>query len=157
MSHMGSFGGQIVPCAEAKQASWLDIRLQLWSDGSPEEMTSEMEAFCADPERFAQFLYLSTEGLALGLIEVALRMDYVNGTESSPVAFLEGIYVAPGSRRRGISRALVAAAETWAETRGCTEFASDAPIENTESYAMHVALGFAETERVVFFRKAVAQ
>ena len=53
--------------------------------------------------------------------------------------------------------ALVAVAEIWARERGCRAFASDAPLENSGSHAMHLALGFEETERVVFFRKAVAQ
>ena len=94
-------------------------------------------------------------GNALGLVEVALRSDYVNGTNSSPVGFLEGIYVVPQARRQGVARMLVAEAERWAASVGCSEFASDALIDNTRSHAMHVALGFEETERVVFFRKAL--
>ena len=80
----------------------------------------------------------------------------MNGTDSSPVAFLEGIYVAPFARNLGVAKALVQAAEFWARERGCVEFASDAAIENESSHAMHRALGFAETERVVFFRKVLA-
>lgn len=38
---------------------------------------------------------------------------------------------------------------------GCGELASDAPLENAASHAMHHALGFVETERVVFFKKAL--
>lgn len=81
--------------------------------------------------------------------------DYVNGAESSPVAFLEGIYVAPDARRRGVARNLVVEAERWATSKGCKELASDARLENTASHAMHAALGFVETERVVFFKKAL--
>lgn len=36
---------------------------------------------------------------------------------------------------------------------GRREFAADASIENHLSHAVHRALGFQETERVVFFRK----
>jgi aminoglycoside 6'-N-acetyltransferase I len=79
----------------------------------------------------------------------------VNGTSSSPVAFLEGIYVVPQARGRGVAKALVAHAERWAISAGCREFASDALLENTGSHAMHAALGFKESERVVFFKKAL--
>lgn len=109
----------------------------------------------AAPERFAQFIEYDRSGNALGFAEVALRSDYVNGTNSSPVAFLEGIYVVPQARRQGIARKLVAEAERWAISMGCGEFASDALLENTRSHAMHVALGFKESERVVFFKKAL--
>jgi aminoglycoside 6'-N-acetyltransferase I len=80
----------------------------------------------------------------------------LNGTDSSPVAFVEGIYVVPEARRMGTARALVAAAERWAANKGCRKIASDAGLENETSHAMHRALGFQETERVVFFRKLLA-
>ena len=82
-----------------------------------------------------------------------MRADYVNGTNSSPVAFLEGIYVVAELRRKGTGSALVAAVSAWARSAGCSELASDALLENVSSHAVHRALGFQETERVVFFRK----
>lgn len=73
----------------------------------------------------------------------------------SPVAFLEGIYVAAEHRRQGIAARLVDAVAAWATSLGCREFASDAPLENELSQEVHKALGFRETERVVFFRKVL--
>ena len=115
-----------------------------------------MSRFCAQPQRFGQFIAVADDSTPLGFIEIALRSDYVNGTRSSPVAFLEGIYVTPLARKLGVAKALVQAGELWARERGCVEFASDAAIDNQISHAMHRALGFAETQRVVFFRKALA-
>jgi aminoglycoside 6'-N-acetyltransferase I len=43
----------------------------------------------------------------------------------------------------------------WGKSLGCVEFGSDAPLENAASHALHAALGFAETQRVVFFRKTL--
>ena len=85
-----------------------------------------------------------------------MRSDYVNGCETSPVAFLEGIFVEPSQRRNGMARALCIAVEQWARDRGCREFASDADLSNLVSHRMHDALGFIETERVVYFRKLLA-
>jgi aminoglycoside 6'-N-acetyltransferase I len=48
---------------------------------------------------------------------------------------------------------LIAQAEQWALECGCTELASDALLDNTSSHAMHLSLGFQETERVVYIRK----
>jgi aminoglycoside 6'-N-acetyltransferase I len=56
-------------------------------------------------------------------------------------------------RRRGVGRALVAAAEDWAIAQGCTEFGSDALIDNTTGAAAHLALGFSETEQLRCFKK----
>lgn len=112
-----------------------------------------MSAFLAEPARFAQFVEYDSSGSPVGVIEVSLRTDYVNGADTSPTAFLEGIYVVPEARRSGIARRLIAEVERWALRVGCTELASDARLENTSSHAMHAALGFVETERVVFFKK----
>lgn len=81
--------------------------------------------------------------------------DYVNGCETSPVVFLEGIYVKPEHRKSGAGRALCAAVGQWGAAAGCSEMASDANLTNTVSHAFHGALGFEETERVVFFRKLI--
>jgi aminoglycoside 6'-N-acetyltransferase I len=69
------------------------------------------------------------------------------------VPFLEGLYVAPQARRKGVATALVDAVSAWAKAAGYRELASDARLENEASHAMHRALGFAETQRVVYFRK----
>jgi aminoglycoside 6'-N-acetyltransferase I len=93
--------------------------------------------------------------MVTGFAEAAIRRDYVNGCETSPVAFVEGIHVVPEHRRQGVAGALIAAVEQWARDQGLRELASDALIENSQSHAMHRALGFSETERVVYFRKAL--
>ncbi|MBQ5946592.1 aminoglycoside 6'-N-acetyltransferase [Massilia sp. ST3] len=139
-------------CTSPEQAGWLALRMALWPADSSEHLP-EMRDCCAQPARYAQFLAYSDTGEAQGLVEIALRSDYVNGTDSSPVGFLEGLYVAPGFRKQGIARLLVEKAQQWAREQGCSELASDALLDNTASHAMHLALGFAETERVVYFRK----
>lgn len=142
-------------CASIQQCGWLALRDALWPGCTSAEQLSEMAAIVANPTRFAAFVACADAGLAVGLAEAALRTDYVNGARSTPVAFLEGLYVAPDHRRKGIAAALVAEVERWALGIGCTELASDAALENHASLAVHEALGFRETERVVFFSKAL--
>jgi aminoglycoside 6'-N-acetyltransferase I len=101
--------------------SWLDLRQQLWPHCLLEDHLNEMSSFCARPERFVQFVAYTGTSQTVGFVEVAIRTDYVNGTDSSSVAFLEGIYVVPEARRMGTARALVAAAERWAINKGCRE------------------------------------
>ena len=91
-------------------------------------------------------------GEAVGFAELSIR-PYAEGCRTDRVAFLEGWYVVPAARRRGVGRELVAAAEEWARSQGCTEFASDAELDNETSAAAHRALGFAEVARLRCFRK----
>lgn len=133
---------------------WAELRAALWPDETVAQHRSDVvETFLAKPDSATAFLYRDETGAIAGLAEVALRSDYVNGCETSPVLFLEGIYVRAEARRRGIGRLLCAAAAEWGRSRGCTEFASDARLDNLESRRFHAALGFGETEQVVFFRR----
>lgn len=143
----------ILPCTSADQDGWLRLRQALWPDCPEAEHLAEMAGFLREPDKYGQFVAYDEDGQAAGFAEAALRTDYVNGTETSPVAFLEGLYVTPQQRRQGWGRALVDAVTAWAKARGCRELASDALLDNVASHRMHRALGFEETERVVFFRK----
>lgn len=58
----------------------------------------------------------------------------------------------PQRRMQLVARALVVAVARRGRERGCTEFASDTPPDNTVGQAAHRALGVVETERVVYFR-----
>src|SRR5262245_8619380 len=84
--------------------------------------------------------------------EIAVR-KYANGCNTRPVAFLEGVWVRPQFRRQGIGRRLLAHAETLLAARGFRELGSDTWIDDCTSQAAHLAWGFSETERVVYFRK----
>jgi len=151
-----ALGVMIELCASVEQPGWLFLRQLLWPHCTQAEHLAEMRAFVAQPDRYIQFMAYGESYQAVGFVEASLRNDYVNGTESSPVAFLEGLYVVPRHRRRGIARCLVAAIGEWAAAHGCHEFASDAPLKNELSQAVHKALGFMETERVVYFRKVLS-
>jgi aminoglycoside 6'-N-acetyltransferase I len=91
----------------------------------------------------------------IGFAEVSLRQDHVDGASICPVPYLEAWYVEAEFRRQGTGRALMEAVEKWATSRGYTELASDAEIENTLSIRLHKQLGFTEIDRNVTFLKTL--
>jgi aminoglycoside 6'-N-acetyltransferase I len=135
--------------------AWRQMRQVLWPEITEEENARETEAMMMASSRFFVRVALNQQGKPAGFVEATLRNDYVNGCTTSPVAFLEGIYVKPQVRRQGVARALVDAVERWGRESGCRELASDALLENSDSHAMHRGLGFEETERVVYFRRGL--
>ena len=137
----------------ASDPEWLALRIRLWPHASESEHLREM-ADVFERQHYVRLAF-APDGSALGFVEASKRVDYVNGTSSSPVAFLEGLYVEVAARRKGVARALVADVERWAALEHCGELASDSPLENGAAHAAHRALGFEETERVVYFRRAV--
>ena len=101
----------------------------------------------------AAFFLAFEQERAVGFAQCQLRHDYVEGTDSSPVGYLEGIYVADGYRKQGIAKAHLKACENWAKTKGCSEFASDCELSNLQSLHFHLSMGFEEANRIVCFTK----
>jgi aminoglycoside 6'-N-acetyltransferase I len=132
---------------------WIRMRVALWP-GDVEEHRAAAERFFAGlrHEPAEVLLAVDDSGRAVGFVELSIR-NIVDSCSTDRVAYLEGWYVEPSLRRRGVGAALVAAAERWGVGQGCKEFGSDSLIDNEASYRAHRALGFEETGRVVNFRK----
>jgi aminoglycoside 6'-N-acetyltransferase I len=145
----------IRPVQPADSEDWERMRQALWPS-APGEHASEIRQFFHGGlhEPIAVLLALDDGGHAIGFAELSIR-SHAEGCSTDRVAYLEGWFVEPSARRRGVGAALIQAAEEWARGKGCTEFASDAVIENTSSAEAHKALGFEEVDRIVCFRKAL--
>ena len=142
----------------ADSAAWAALRHALWPDADAAVLADETLAFLsgdvAPAVLAAVFVAAASDGALLGMIEISLR-PYADGCASSPVPYIEGWFVVEGHRGRGIGAAQVKAAEDWARELGHTEMASDARLDNIVSERAHKALGFAEIERAIRFRKAL--
>ena len=123
---------------------------RMW-EHDPAELEPEFADLTASTEAAC---FLACDGIhAIGFAQCQLRHDYVEGCETSPVGFLEGIFVENDYRRSGVARALLSACEDWARSVGCSEFASDCEIDNHDSLAWHLKAGFEEVNRTIWFAK----
>lgn len=134
---------------------WRALRAALWPDMPAEEHETDIARYFWSLPADELCLVAEEEGVVVGFAELSVR-PYADGCATDRVGYLEGWYVAPPWRRRGVGRALVAGGEAWARERRCREFASDTELENGMSQDAHVALGFAEVARVVCYRKSLA-
>ena len=126
------------------------LAARMW-DHPATELEAEFAALLADPE--AAVFTAKQGGETVGFAQCQLRHDYVEGTETSPVGYLEGVCVDEAHRRQGLAGALLRACEAWAREQGCAEFASDCELENTDSLRFHLAAGFEEANRIICFTK----
>ena len=127
------------------------LAVQMWTDNDPEDMAAEFRRLVTDDE--AVCFIKHADGEPIGFAQCQLRHDYVEGTESSPVGYLEGVFVREGYRKKGYAAELLSACEKWAKEKGCTEFASDCELDNADSLMFHLSLGFEEANRIICFRK----
>jgi aminoglycoside 6'-N-acetyltransferase I len=121
-----------------------------------DDAASDVDGYLAEnlEKPTAVFVAERESGGLCGFIEVGTR-SYAEGCVSSPVPYVEAWYVDADVRRRGVGRALFAAAEHWARELGFSEIARDVVLENTTSQAAHRALGYEETDRLVCFRRSL--
>jgi aminoglycoside 6'-N-acetyltransferase I len=134
-------------------AAWIDMRAALWPGDPPSTHARAIAAILADDGAWG-FIAEAIDGTPAAFAELSIR-KYVNGCDSEPVPFLEAIFVRPQFRRQGAGARMIAHMEAFLTVRGFSELGSDALIDNHSSHAAHRGWGFAETERVVYFRKAL--
>ena len=149
----------MVTCRAVKEGNaeaWTRLRQALWPDAVPGEHADAIARYFAGTLREPIMVLFAEDGHArpMGFVELSLRA-YAEGCQSDNVAYVEGWYVAPEARGRGVGRALIEAAEDWARRQGCTELASDAQLDNAVSAAAHEALGFSEVGQIRCFRKVL--
>src|SRR5215831_15759289 len=136
----------IRPVTPADAGAWLEMRRALWPD-DPDTHRADIDRFFEGDRREPAEVLIAFDGAAaIGFAELSIR-NIVDGCTTGNVGYLEGWYVVTPARRRGVGRELIAAAESWARAQGCTEFGSDASLDNGVSMAAHRALGFEETNR----------
>ena len=123
----------------------------LWDGHTIEDLSVEFRDLLQSQEAACFLAY--EEDAPVGFAQCQLRHDYVEGTQTSPVGYLEGIYVAEAYRKQGFAKALLAACESWAKSKGCCEFASDCELDNTQSLQFHLCVGFEEANRIICFIK----
>ena len=140
-----------------RKASKNDIRIianlavLLWDDNSVDELADEFSEILSKDD--AQIFLKYEDDIPVGFAQCQLRYDYVEGTETTPVGYLEGIFIMESYRNRGYAKELLNKCEMWVKDKGCKEFASDCEIDNDSSFQFHKAMNFTEVNRIICFTK----
>ena len=150
---MDASGIYISPVKPTDLKDWLAFSLALFKEASSDEMESELKRI-AQLDKYQTFI-ARTPKRAIGYATVTIRSDHVEGATTSPVGYLEAIYVDPEYRNRGIAKALFVQGESWCMEQGCTEMGSDTWHWNTKAQEFHKRLGFREEDVLVHFYKKI--
>ena len=131
---------------------WLTLALALW----PHEERSLLENFFHSRftcDNYRTIFCRNDTGEPIAFVDLSIRHEYIEGSDSSPVGYVEGLYVMPEYRKQGIATALLRMGEDWSRENGCTEYASDTELSNIDSQNFHFCYGFGKAETIVHFIK----
>ena len=128
-----------------------NLAVIMWDENSVEDLSNEFAELLSRED--AQIFLKYENDIPVGFAQCQLRHDYVEGTETTPVGYLEGIFIMEGYRNRGYAKELLNECEQWAKGKGCKEFASDCEIDNDISFQFHKAMNFTEANRIICFTK----
>ncbi len=130
-----------------------ELAIQMWNDNTVLDLEKKFEELIESDKATCFIKYI--DNMAIGFAQCQLRTDYVEGTETSPVGYLEGIFIVEAYRKKGYAKELLSACERWAKEQNCSEFASNCELDNTASLRFHLTMGFEEANRIICFRKEI--
>ena len=127
--------------------TWAEMRCQLWG-GDTTQLRSEAVAILGSSSETC-FLAESDTGSLVGFLEISVRT-----TRSHTYGYLEGWYVAPEYRHRGIGSSLIDHAENWLLHRSVEVIFSDTDQANyTESLPAHAHSGYTPIRQFTLLKK----
>lgn len=144
---------EIKTSTKSQVTQWIHLMSELWDDADWLSLQAEAKRIM-DKTTLTAFVAIEEEK-CIGFSNVSLRYDYVEGAQTSPVGYIEGIYVQPIYRQNGIARELFERSMTWAKDNGCVEMASDVEATNVQSSMFHEKLGFQEVNRIICYIKSI--
>ena len=130
-----------------------ELAMRLWHGHSQAELEQEFVQLTSSPDAACFIKYKDNK--PVGFAQCQLRHDYVEGTSTTPVGYLEGIFILDEYRHCGYAKELLSFCEKWASEKNCTEFASDCEIDNYDSLNFHLATGFEVAGRIICFKKMI--
>ena len=150
---------KIRAATETDTNEWARMRHALWPEPPIEELRSELRAMLEGTRKpgldaLAVWVVERDDGTLGGFLEVSLHPT-AEGCQTSPVGFLEGWWIDPDLRGKGLGEQMVRHAEEWAALQGCREMASDTDDFRPVSVEAHHALGYLTTStgKEIKFRK----
>ena len=131
--------------------TWSRFRDELYGGLEPGYIEAEIKRIMEDPGLASFIIYEEKKDIPVGMVEMSLR-NIVDGCVSSPVAYIDGLYLIEKYRGQGFGKKLIQFTKKWAAENNCTELAVDTELENERAQKFYLREGFAETFRIVQYK-----
>lgn len=81
--------------------------------------------------------------------------EAVDGCVGGPVGYIEGLFLAPAYRGRGLGRRMVEFAADWFRAQGCRDMGTGAEIDNAAAQEFYLRMGFTARWRTIGFTRSL--
>ncbi|MDH5178314.1 MAG: GNAT family N-acetyltransferase [Gammaproteobacteria bacterium] len=129
---------------------WKQFRCSLYLTIDDDYHQQEMIQIHQNSDWLCRFIENDSREI-IGLVEISFR-NIVDGCLSSPVAYLEGLYLTEAERGKGHGKQAIDLICQWCVENGFSELATDTQSGNTKAQLFYTRLGFKEIDRVVEYR-----
>ena len=133
--------------------AWITLSDKLFKDTNKDELQKDYHQMMSSEKH--RNILVKNKQTFIGFIDISIRTEYVEGASSSPIGYIEGIYIEAQFRKMGIARKLIKLAEDWFVEKGCKEVGSDTWDWNKDAQEFHKRLGFKEEDVLVHFIKKI--
>ena len=91
-----------------------ELAIQMWSNHTVSELEADFAEIVSNKDAVCFIKY--ADDIPVGFAQCQLRRDYVEGTHSTPVGYLEGIFVSDEYRHKGYAKELLETSFKFLET-----------------------------------------
>lgn len=141
---------KLIPISRDDFSVWSQFRGEIYPTLSCDFDLKEMDSIF-ESELWNCWFIEREDGERIGLVELSLR-NIVDGCLSSPVPYLEGLYLTATERGKGRGTEIIEMIKLWCQEHGYSELATDAELTNTRAQKFYEELGFEQVDRVVEYR-----
>lgn len=141
---------KLSPITKDEFSLWSKYRSEIYPLLSREYDLKEM-GFIYSSDVWRCWFIESMDGERIGLVELSLR-NVVDGCLSSPVPYLEGLYLVESERGKGLGARVIELLKRWCHENGYSELATDTELSNLRAQEFYEKLGFVLVDRVVEYR-----
>lgn len=139
----------IRPAHESDADDVVHLTAQLGYDVDAAVLKERLQRILARPDQ--RFLVAVIDGRVVGWLHV-VTAEYV---EAARFVVIAGLVVDKGHRRRGIGRALIERAETWAQEQDCSIVRLWSTSSRTEAHRFYEGLGYTNIKTQYSFAKSL--